>query len=106
LNQHSFEGNIRELRNIVERSYYLCEGNMITEKYFMERNHRNETRLDQSSVKKILPMETVEEQCIRDALEYCSGNVMKVSELLKIGKATVYRKIDRYGIDLSLYHSE
>ncbi|MEY7999075.1 sigma-54 interaction domain-containing protein [Clostridium sp. Mt-5] len=103
LNQHSFEGNIRELRNIVERSYYLCEDTMITSQYLMEKNLKSEITIKSDLPKKILPLEIVEEQCIRDALRYCQGNAMKASELLKIGKATIYRKINKYGIDLSIY---
>ncbi|KAA8676538.1 sigma-54 interaction domain-containing protein [Clostridium sp. MT-14] len=106
LNQHGFEGNIRELRNIVERSYYLCEGNMITSRYFMEKSTKSDMKAVDDPSNKVLPLEIVEEKCIRNALKYCSGNAMKASELLKIGKATIYRKINKYGIDLNSYNKK
>ncbi|HBC96168.1 MAG TPA: sigma-54-dependent Fis family transcriptional regulator [Clostridium sp.] len=105
LNQHDFRGNIRELRNVVERSYYLCEGNMITSKHFIERNAENAKISENNFQNRILPLEAVEKQCIKNALKYCGGNALKASQLLDIGKATIYRKIKKYGIDLNSYNS-
>jgi transcriptional regulator with PAS, ATPase and Fis domain len=102
----NFEGNTRELRNVVERSYYLCEDTMITSKYLMGKNVKVEVPINNDSPKPILPLEVVEEQCIRNALRYCKGNAMKASKLLQIGKATIYRKISKYGIDLNSYSSK
>ncbi|AZV55709.1 AAA family ATPase [Clostridium sp. AWRP] len=106
LRRYNFEGNTRELRNVVERSYYLCEDTMITSKYLIGKGGKAEVPISNESSKEVLPLEVVEEQCIRNALQYCKGNVMKASELLQIGKATIYRKITKYGIDLNLYNDK
>lgn len=104
LKKQSFQGNIRELRNVVERSYYLCEGNLITHKYLQNKPPKSTITDITSPLKEILPLETVEEQCIRDALAYCKGNAIKAAELLKIGKATIYRKIAKFDIDIDEFN--
>lgn len=113
LKSYSFDGNIRELRNVVERSYYLCEDSLITadvlnkiktvvtHTHIVSPNHSHEHKHPQ--IKEILPLETVEENCIREALKHCSGNAIKAAELLKIGKATIYRKINKFNIDLNSF---
>lgn len=101
LKNQSFQGNIRELRNVVERSYYLCEGNLITGKHLNAKTKQSIITDIISSPKEILPLETVEEQCIRDAIAHCKGNAIKAANLLKIGKATIYRKISKFNIDIN-----
>lgn len=104
LKKQSFQGNIRELRNVVERSYYLCEGNLITDKYLQNKPQQSTITDITSPPKEILPLEAVEEQCIRDALAYCKGNAIKAADLLKIGKATIYRKIAKFNIDINEFN--
>jgi sigma-54 dependent transcriptional regulator, acetoin dehydrogenase operon transcriptional activator AcoR len=101
LKSQSFQGNIRELRNVVERSYYLCEGNLITGKHLHAKTQQPTITDITSLPKEILPLEAVEEQCIRDAIAYCKGNAIKAADLLKIGKATIYRKIAKFNIDIN-----
>lgn len=103
LKMQKFQGNIRELRNVVERSYYLCEGNLITFKHLQNKTQHSTATNTVSTSKEIIPLEAVEEQCIRDAIAYCKGNAIKASELLKIGKATIYRKIAKFNININEY---
>ncbi|WP_425489743.1 sigma-54 interaction domain-containing protein [Clostridium aciditolerans] len=103
LKTYKFCGNIRELRNVVERSYYLCEDTMITSKHLHTKTPVNKPADTTPSRKEIIPLEAVEEQCIKDALTYCNGNAIKAAELLKIGKATIYRKIAKFNIDLDSF---
>lgn len=107
LKNYSFDGNVRELRNLVERCYYLSEDslisvnllnkikNVVTHTHIVSEDHEHLPE------KKILPLEVVEVQCIRDALEHCKGNAIKAATLLNIGKATIYRKIAKFNIDIS-----
>lgn len=104
LKKYDWPGNIRELRNVVERDYYLSENEIIN-----INNVYDEHKLDSNEKEKyticeedeILPLEKVEEKSIIAAIEKCNGNVMLASKLLKIGRATLYRKIKKYGINVS-----
>ncbi|MBV7273083.1 sigma 54-interacting transcriptional regulator [Clostridiaceae bacterium UIB06] len=103
LKNYSFAGNLRELRNIVDRSYYLCEETMITSKHLQTKSSSHKALPKSDSTKEVLPLEVIEEQCIRDALLHCNGNAIQAASLLKIGKATIYRKIAKFNIDLDSF---
>ena len=47
---------------------------------------------------KIIPLELVEKYAIESALRRCLGNVGETARKLKIGQATLYRKIKQYGL--------
>lgn len=92
---YDFPGNIRELRNVIERSIILSEGGVLSEntlpKEFFHEEHRAEgavTKLDE-----------VEKNHILKILESVYGNKTKTAEVLGIGLTTLYRKLQSYGIE-------
>jgi DNA-binding NtrC family response regulator len=46
----------------------------------------------------IYTLEQVEKNAIEDALKKCSGNVLEAARCLRVGQATLYRKIRKFGI--------
>ncbi|WP_243145610.1 sigma-54 interaction domain-containing protein, partial [Clostridium neonatale] len=94
LKKCDWQGNIRELKNVVERDYYLSEDefmNINTLNY----NHIDETINEEKVIDeeiKIVPLEEVEKSAIKYAVEKCNGNLQLAAKLLKIGRATLYRK--------------
>lgn len=94
LKQYDWPGNIRELRNAVERSYYLCEGNKITETY-LSNNLVSKTNSKETEglFNDVMPIKEVEKVCINNALKKTKGNVDKAAELLGISRATIYRRL-------------
>ncbi|WP_446898691.1 sigma-54 interaction domain-containing protein [Clostridium sp. LBM24168] len=103
LKLHKFNGNIRELRNIVERSYYLCEDTTITDKYLIYQDISLNHEINQCKNKTILSLDEIEKLYIKNALKHFHGNAPKAAKALKIGKATIYRKIKKFNIDLSIF---
>ncbi|EJO5347402.1 sigma 54-interacting transcriptional regulator [Clostridium botulinum] len=102
LKTYHWPGNVRELRNIVERSYYICEDNIITDKFLSTKLTQNQhhsccTRKEEP----IVPLDVLEHKAIENALVHCRGNVVQSSELLGISRATIYRKITKYNINLN-----
>lgn len=109
IREYNWPGNIREIRNVVERSYYLCDGDTITDEYlpnnilqYKAKEDKADKKVEYAVNKKILnpviPFEDVERECILNAILYCEGNITKAAELLKIGRATIYRKIQKYNL--------
>ena len=47
----------------------------------------------------IVPLEEEERRIIRRALELSNWNIQEASRRLRIGRATIYRKIERYGLN-------
>ncbi|KEI00472.1 sigma-54-dependent Fis family transcriptional regulator [Clostridium botulinum] len=108
LKNYKFVDNVRELRNLIEKLYYLCDENNITKKFLFEiignkpiqRNNDEKYCKRNVELKDIIPMKVLEKQSIENALNYCKGNVEKASKILGLSRATIYRKINKYGINL------
>jgi two-component system response regulator FlrC len=83
-------GNIRQLRNVLERAAILCEGPVIDEVDVPA--PRPETRAAP------LALEGLERDAIVRALAASQGNRRKAAEALGIGLRTLYDKLKRYGI--------
>jgi DNA-binding NtrC family response regulator len=95
LQQHDWKGNIRELKNVIERAVILSENQILTLTNLpMELqviNHKPQTlsAFDLASVEKLH---------IHRVLNHTRGNKMEAAKLLNIGLTTLYRKIEEYGI--------
>lgn len=92
LEHHSWRGNIRELRNAIERAVILAEGEV-------QSQDLPSSILQESSTANSFPLAEVEKAHIKKILHYTSNNKTKAAQLLGIGVATLYRKLEEYGLD-------
>ncbi len=94
LQQQPWKGNIRELKNVIERSVILNDnGTLDTD------DLPYELRSVPAPADKIISafsLEGVEKLHIQKVLNYTEGNKAEAARLLGIGIATLYRKIDEY----------
>jgi two-component system NtrC family response regulator len=93
--RHKWKGNIRELKNVIERSVILADGPELTPDalpfdFLYE---------GADAGKETLSLRDVEAKHIRKVLAFTEGNKTKSAELLGIGLTTLYRKMEEYGID-------
>jgi len=93
LTAHQWKGNIRELKNVVERLAILSDGNLITSALLPNEFHTD------ANVTDSMNMQTMEKMHIMKVLRYAKGNKTEASRLLGIGLTTLYRKIEEYNID-------
>lgn len=94
MKQHHWHGNVRELRNVVERSMIMAEGNSLRAEHLPA-----EFRLVADTASKdALALSDVERIHILKILKHTGGNKSETARLLGIGVATLYRKLDEYGI--------
>ena len=93
---YNWPGNIRELRNCVERNVILANGTLLlpTEVPFDIQHFEISTDSTSSS----LAMTLVEKHHIQRVLQITKGNKAEAARLLQIGIATLYRKMDEYKI--------
>ncbi len=91
---HSWKGNIRELKNIIERAVILASGPELTLDCLPFDFQYTETGNPEDALK----LAEMEKLHIRKVLAYTKGNKTKTAELLGIGLATLYRKIEEYGL--------
>jgi two-component system NtrC family response regulator len=96
LENYSWPGNIRELKNIIERSVILSNGDTLTSDvlpYEMQQQSENN-----SKPMSAFSMQSVEKLHIQKVLNYTKGNKAETARLLEIGIATLYRKLEEYQI--------
>ncbi len=93
LKNHSWPGNIRELKNVLLRSLIFCEGNEILPEHLqmMEENISSSSSLN---------LEENEKQKIVEALKTTQGNRAQAADMLGIAKSTLFKKIKDYGLEL------
>lgn len=95
LQRHNWKGNIRELRNLIERAVIIAAGNTLTPD-LLPYNFINQEAVTHS----VFELCQVEKQHIDNVLKYTRGNKTETARLLNIGLTTLYRKIEEYGLDL------
>ncbi len=96
LKLHSWKGNIRELKNIIERSVILSDSDVLTcDSLPYEMQH---TAAAPGGTLSAFSMASVEKLHIQKVLNYTKGNKAETARLLEIGIATLYRKLEEYQI--------
>jgi transcriptional regulator with PAS, ATPase and Fis domain len=107
LTEYDFPGNVRELQNVIERAFVLCEGGLIDLQHLarsvigdspgMSADHTETDRGDKASRE---PFALAEADVIRAALARNNGHRARTASELGISPTTLWRKIKRYGISL------
>ncbi len=96
LNSYSWPGNIRELRNVIERAVVLASGEKIGLSELSDRIKIQPGRRNSQSLKD--KMETCESLIIRETLLAHNGNKETSARELDVDLATLYRKIKKLNI--------
>jgi DNA-binding NtrC family response regulator len=97
-----WDGNVRELRNVVERACVLAEGSVLTEREIDASlglsAHTSRTGPDGSSTaaQPSSALQDVEREHIVDVLRRVNGNRMAAAKLLGISRRALYRRLDRH----------
>jgi DNA-binding NtrC family response regulator len=95
LETYQWPGNVRELKNIVERSVILADDILTPTVLPYEIQHQQDPSNKTMSA---FAMQSVEKLHIQKVLNYTKGNKAETARLLEIGIATLYRKIDEFGL--------
>ncbi|MCE9554817.1 MAG: sigma 54-interacting transcriptional regulator [Planctomycetes bacterium] len=88
---YRWPGNVRQLRNVIDSAVVLAGGGQIEPADLGLRDTGVDTVAS-------LNLEEMERHNISEALRRTGGNVVDAAKLLGIGRATLYRKLDEYGI--------
>jgi two-component system NtrC family response regulator len=97
--EHTWLGNVRELRNLIERASVLTRGDLI-EPADLNISGPDRFPLREELVVGDLPsaIAKLEEAMIRKALDSCGGNRAEAARRLNINRQLLYTKMERYGI--------
>ena len=94
LEKHNWKGNIRELKNIIERAVIICDGNTLSADLLPLDFYDGGDNTPSS-----FALSAIEKHHINKILHYTKGNKTETARLLGIGLTTLYRKIDEYGLE-------
>jgi two-component system NtrC family response regulator len=92
---HDWPGNIRQLRNVVERLVVTVEGDVIHADDLPSETHASPPGAAQTLTDAV---EQVEKQAILAALAACDYHRERTAQLLNVSVRTLHYKMNRYGL--------
>ena len=100
LMNYDYPGNIRELKNIIERLVVLCDNNMLSKEDLPLLNIKNnaQTNLSLRTLKDV--RHYAEENHIKQVLNNCRNNITEAAKILDISRRQLYNKLYEYNIEL------
>jgi transcriptional regulator with PAS, ATPase and Fis domain len=93
MKSYSWPGNVRELQHIIEKGIIMADEDKIPEEIFQGDKKTIGTKVDD-----IITLDEMEKRMITDSLDKNQGNLSKVSRELGITRATLYRKMNKFGL--------
>ena len=97
LEAYNWPGNIRELKNVIERAVILCDSNELDETLLPYEIQHITAHPNQAL--SAFDLSSVEKLHIQRVLNHTRGNRAEAARLLNIGIATLYRKLKEYGLE-------
>lgn len=101
---YSWPGNIREMENTIERCLIISEKDIIDVDDLPPHLKSAEPLLSDYDgaffpENEIIPFEKIKEESIKHALKVTKGNIVEAAKKLQLGRATIYRLMDKYNIE-------
>lgn len=93
LSEYSWPGNIRELQHAIERAVIMADDHVLQPTDFLLNEKTSSTQAADS-----INLDEVEKATIEKAIAKNKGNISKAAKELGLGRTTIYRKMDKYGI--------
>jgi len=97
MKRYAWPGNIRELRNAMERAIILCTTSTIQVSDLPYEVQQQDKPIQEGA--STLDLASVEKEHIQKVLQHTGGNKTKTAELLGIALTTLYRKMAEYNIN-------
>ncbi|HXS35054.1 MAG TPA: sigma-54 dependent transcriptional regulator [Flavipsychrobacter sp.] len=96
LQNNEWRGNVRELKNVIERAVILEDTNTLSITSLPFELQETIARFSSNGSLSAFHLASVEKLHIQKVLNYAGGNKAETARLLNIGLATLYRKIEEY----------
>ena len=107
--EYNWPGNIREMENMIERCLIICEKDVIdiddlpSNVRAAEPSSNSDISVSLFNDETIVPFEKLKEESIRHALKITKGNIVEAAKKLQLGRATIYRLMEKYHIENRAY---
>jgi two-component system response regulator AtoC len=107
--EYDWPGNIREMENTIERCMIISDKEII-DLEDLPQHLRTSDRSGPIDINgslfsddTIIPFEKIKEESIRHALKVTKGNIVEAAKRLQLGRATIYRLMEKYSIENRSY---
>ena len=97
LAQHAFPGNVRELKNAIESAVLFETTDQLQPQSLPSHLTQEDSQADTDTTV-ILPLDEVERRAIVNALKVTGGNISEAARALRIGRNTLYRKMEEHNL--------
>jgi len=97
LRGHDWPGNIRELRNTLERAVILCETELLTPDHLPPEMAGKGPDRHLFRVAHGMTLDSLEKEYILASLKRNGNNKARTAEMLGVSEKTLYNKLNRYG---------
>jgi DNA-binding NtrC family response regulator len=98
LKHHPFPGNIRELRNLMERATLMTNEDAITQETLEQFIGSRPNLQGKNSNQGLKTLDTIEKEAIEETLNFYHGNVSQTARSLGISRGALYRRLQKYQI--------
>lgn len=94
--KYEWHGNVRELKNVVQRSMLMCEGSCLAANCLPENILNENPRRKKMDIEIGLSLKEIEKRYIERALWWLSGNKAQTARMLGISRKALYNKIKEH----------
>ena len=100
-----WDGNVRELKNVVERACMLTDGTLVSERELVGAfgpeapaapSRSRAAAVQEPSAEATAPLDEIEREHILDVLRQVNGNRMAAAKVLGISRRALYRRLERH----------
>ncbi|MBC8084914.1 MAG: sigma-54-dependent Fis family transcriptional regulator [Hymenobacter sp.] len=98
LTHYNWRGNVRELKNVLERAVILADGDLLTPEYLPAEFDELPPPANGVADETGRTLRSMERNHIRTVLQEAHGNKTEAARLLGVALTTLYRKIQEYGL--------
>ncbi len=92
--EYSWPGNIRELRNVIERAVHLARGPYLTQEHLSTGSLPASSETSTAPWETRLPLRDMEREYVKSVLAHVNGNKSQAADLLGISRARLRRILD------------
>lgn len=96
LQRYNWPGNIRELQHAIERAIIMAEGNELDSRDFFFLSAKPSSEKAQTAA--TLNLDDMERSTIQRAIDKNGGNISKAAKELGLTRASLYRRLEKYGL--------
>ncbi len=94
-----YSGNIRELKNLVERTLLVSAGDTLSLDDFRSQYENSKNVADDVQALSGMTLDDMERKAILTAISQHQGNMTQVANALGISRGALYRRMEKYGIN-------